>query len=274
VTVLADAVRRLRDAGVPTAEHDARALLRHVTGTDVEPVDEEQLARFRAVLDRRAARVPLQHLTGRAPFRHLDLHVGPGVFIPRPETELLVDAVLAAAAADAEPIIVDLCAGTGAVALSVAHELARGRVYAVESEPAAFQWLQRNAVERAAAGDLPVVAVLADAGRGLGTLSGRADVLAANPPYLSEADRDLVEPEVRDHDPSTALWAADGGMSLVRVVVAAAERLLRPGGCLVVEHADGQGVRVTDLLAERGWVEILDHPDLAGRDRFTTARRR
>jgi release factor glutamine methyltransferase len=259
VTTLRQAAAILADAGVPSAEHDARVLVAHAADHAVALDDLVAL---------RASRVPLQHLTGTVGFRYLDIAVGPGVFVPRPETELLVDAVLTALAGspgDDTPVVVDLCAGSGAVGLSVAHEHRRAVVHAVERSAAAFRWLRHNA---AAAG--PRVHLhhgdLAAAPTGL---DGAVDVVVANPPYVPLDERDLLDPEVRDHDPADALWAADGGLAVIRRVVDRAVTLLRPGGTLVVEHADRQGDSVPALLAAAGLSDVADHRDLAGRPRFS-----
>jgi release factor glutamine methyltransferase len=256
-----EAVRVLSDAGVPSPEHDARVLARHAetAGTD-----------FDELVRRRASREPLQHLVGSVGFRYIELLVGPGVFVPRPETELLVDVVLGELRriTTGVPIVVDLCAGSGALGLSIARERANAVVHLVELDPVAFDWLARNADHTG----LDVVVHLADAVTALPELDGGVDVVVSNPPYLPDDDRDALEPEVVAHDPALALFAEDGGLAVIRDVVATARRLLRPGGVLVVEHADHQGEAVPALLESGGWVEVVDHADLAGRPRFTTAR--
>jgi release factor glutamine methyltransferase len=262
VTSVREASARLREAGVPSPDHDARALLRYAAQTSADP-DE--------LLAARARRIPLQHLVGSAAFRYLELEVGPGVFIPRPETELIVDAALAALRdATAEPpTVVDLCAGSGAIGLSVAHEHPTALVHLVESSPEAFEWLQRNA--RLVPGRVvPHVADLADAPLGL---DGSVDVVTSNPPYLPPGDRAGVDPEVRDHDPAVALWAEGDGLSVVRRVVDRATTLLRPGGTLVVEHSDRHGESAPALLRAAGFVDVEPHDDLTRRPRYTTGRR-
>jgi release factor glutamine methyltransferase len=256
-TRLRAVARRLRDAGVDSAEHDARVLLTHSFGDE-------------AVLDdlvaMRAARVPLQHLTGTAGFRYLDLAVGPGVFVPRPETELLVDAVLAVVSDVASPVVVDLCAGSGAIGLSVAHECDRATVHLVERSAAAFEWLRRNAVDR------PRVQIhqadLADAPTGLDAM---VDVVVSNPPYIPLDEQDLVDPEVREHDPAEALWAGGDGLDVIARVADRARVLLRPGGRLVVEHSERHAESVPSLLRGAGFVDVTDHLDLTGRPRFAVA---
>jgi release factor glutamine methyltransferase len=291
--VVARAARLLAAAGVVPARPEAELLAAYVLGLPrgrlalVDGFDPAQLARFEELLARRARREPLQHLTGSAAFRHLELAVGPGVFVPRPETELLagrgVDEARRLAATDgagtgnapAEPVVVDLCSGSGAIALSLAQEVPAARVVAVERSPAALGWLRRNAAARAAAGDRPVEVVVADVtGAELLTgLTGRVDVLLCNPPYVPEAV--AVPPEVAAHDPAEAVFGGPDGLAVVRPVIAHAARLLRPGGLLGLEHDDTHGTVLPALLAADGrFAAIVDHPDLTGRARFVTARRR
>lgn len=254
------AIALLRAAGVASPEYDARALERHAIETHAD---------FADLVARRADRVPLQHLLGTAAFRYLELQVGPGVFVPRPETEVLVDAVLAelrrSHVADA-PVVVDLCAGPGTIGLSVAHEHPSAVVHLVERDPDAFAWLQRNRPE----GNPRVHLHLGDAADALPELDGTVDVVASNPPYVAEHERALVDPEVRDHDPEVALFAGADGLDVVRVVERSAWRLLKPGGFVAIEHSDRQGESVPALLRDHGWLELADHDDLTGRPRFTT----
>jgi release factor glutamine methyltransferase len=259
---------------------DAELLLGHVLGLSraalvtADDVDDAAARRFTALVDQRADRVPLQHLTGRAPFRHLELGVGPGVFVPRPETELLAGWVLEQVAGIAAPVVVDLGAGSGALALSVAHEHPGARVTAVERDPGAIEWTRHNAAARAAAGDTPVAVVVGDMTdlRLLPELDGAVDVVVSNPPYVP--DGAVVPREVADHDPPLALWGGPDGLDVVRGLLVTAARLLKPGGALGIEHADVQGVALPALVrASGGWTDVADHRDLAGRPRFTTARR-
>lgn len=259
---------------------DAELLLGHVLGLSraglitVDDVDDDAVRRFTALVEQRADRVPLQHLTGRAPFRHLELAVGPGVFVPRPETELLAGWVLEQVAGIAAPVVVDLGAGSGALALSIAHEHAGARVTAVERDPGAIEWTRHNAAARAAAGDAAVDVLagdMTDPGL-LRDLDGVADAVVSNPPYVPEGAR--VPREVGDHDPPLALWGGPDGLDVVRGLVRTAARLLKPGGVLGIEHADQQGDALPALVrAAGGWTDVEDHRDLAGRPRFTTARR-
>jgi release factor glutamine methyltransferase len=247
----------LAEAGVASPQHDARLLLRHAADHDLV-VDELVAAR--------ATRIPLQHLTGSAGFRYLDIAVGPGVFVPRPETELLVDAVLSATEGLTEPLVVDLCAGSGAIGLSVAHENSRAVVHLVERSDPAFEWLTRNAGR--ANGRDRIHLHHADLAAAPTGLDGRVDVVVSNPPYVPLDERGLIDPEVRDHDPAEALWAGEDGLTVIRRVVDRAITLLRPGGSLVVEHSDRHGESVPRLLVEAGFASVSDHRDLTGRARF------
>ncbi len=259
---------------------DAELLLAHVVGRSraglfaLDDVADDDAARFAGLLDQRADRVPLQHLTGRAPFRLLELAVGPGVFVPRPETELLVEWALERLAGLDGPIVVDLGSGSGAIALSIAHEHPGARVTAVERDPGAIAWTRHNALARVGAGDTPVGVVAGDMTDAdlLGELDGRVDLVVSNPPYVPDGAR--VPREVADHDPPLALWGGPDGLDVVRGMLGVAARLLRPGGWLGIEHADQQGTALPAVVrAHGGFTDVADHPDLAGRPRFTTARR-
>ena len=268
--VIGDASARLEAAGVPSARHDAEQLAAAALGVPRSRLhsapffDAEQFAAFAAFVARRELREPLQHVLGTAPFRHLDLFVGPGVFIPRPETEALVDVVLAATPHGG--LAVDLCAGSGAIGLAINQERPDVTVHLVERDPAAFEWLRRNARGE------HVGLHLADAADALAHLDGAVDVVASNPPYLP--DGLTLEPEVADFDPAPALWGGRDGLDMVRVVADTAARLLRPGGFLAIEHDDTHGESAPALLTSSGlWTDIADHRDLAGRSRYVSARR-
>ena len=240
----------------------------------LDGVPDDAAARFADLLEQRAARVPLQHLTGTAPFRHLELSVGPGVFVPRPETELLAGWVLERIAGLTAPTVVDLGTGSGAIALSVAQEHPGARVVAVERDAVAIEWTRANAAARAAAGDTPVEVLAGDMTdpRLLTALEGTVDVVVSNPPYVPD-DAGLPR-EVVDHDPPLALWGGPDGLDVVRGMLGTAARLTRPGGWLGIEHADLQGTALPALVrAQQGWTDVTDHLDLAGRPRFTTAQR-
>ncbi len=271
--LLADATRRLDDAGVASARTDAELLLAHVLGRSrgalvlVDDVATADVEAFEALLLRRAAREPLQHLTGRAWFRTVELAVGPGVFVPRPETELLAGWALERLAALQDPVVVDLGTGSGAIAAALAAEAPHARVHAVELDEQAYAWAERNLTGTGVDlrhGDLATA---------FDDLVGRVDVVVSNPPYVPLEAWESVAPEARDHDPHLALFSGDDGLDAIRVLAVRAQVLLRRGGVLGVEHADVQGDAVPAVLAGAGpWTEVVDHHDLAGRARFTTAR--
>ena len=231
--------------------------------TSPHPAAEE----YAALVARRAGREPLQHLTGSAWFRHVELAVGPGVFVPRPETELLAGWAVEEASALPTPVVVDLGTGSGAIAKAVAHEVPTARVYAVELDVAAHAWAARNL---AGTGVELRQGDLADA---FDDLAASVDVAVSNPPYIPHEAWESVAAEVRDHDPDLALYATGDGLDTIRVVEQRAAHLLRPGGVVGVEHADVQGESAPAVFSRTGrWVQVRDHPDLAGRARFLTAR--
>ncbi len=276
------ATERLAAAGVESPEHDARALAVHALGLSRpgdlhkhEVLVPEVAALFDQLVVRRAARVPLQHLVGVVGFRYVDLEVGPGVFVPRPETESVVQWAVDAVTAEGwtAPLCVDLCTGSGTIAFALANELPGATVHAVELDPDSLAWTRRNAARRVAAGDREVTLHLGSAEDALPELSGTLDLVASNPPYVATTEAHIPDPEVLEHDPGVALWAGEDGLDIIRLVEQAARRLLKPGGLLVVEHSDRQGRTAPQLLEQAGgWVEVHDHPDLLGRDRFVTAR--
>jgi release factor glutamine methyltransferase len=280
-TLRGQAAARLAAAGVPDPEVDADLLLGHVLGLSRGGVqaraimggalDDDEVAALEALVERRAAREPLQHLTGRAPFRSLELAVGPGVFVPRPETEqvaqLAIDALRAMA--EPEPIAVDLGSGSGAIALAMATEVPHARVWAVENSPEAFPWTRRNVDEL---GTPNLELVFGDLATALSDLDGRAAVVISNPPYVPEAEIP-ADPEVHGHDPVAALYGGDDGLDVVRVLSRRAAELLHAGGLLVIEHAETQSAAVAAILSGDGWRAIAHHRDLTLRDRATTALR-
>src|SRR3954467_10584387 len=280
-TLLADAARRLADAGVESPRVDAELLLAHVLGISrtalltLGEVRDDDAARYGALLDQRADRVPLQHLTGRAPFRHLELAVGPGVFVPRPETEQLTGWVLERLGGQPEPLVIDLGSGSGAIALSVALERPVARVIAVERDPGAAEWTRANARARAAAGDRPVEVLagdMTDPGL-LRELDGAVDLVVSTPPSVPAAAGGPRGGAA--HAPPLALWGGPDGLDVVRGLLRTAARLLKPGGGLGIEHADQQGSALPALVRHSGaFTDVVDPSDLAGRPRFTTARRR
>jgi release factor glutamine methyltransferase len=264
---VAEATARLESAGVPSPRFDAEVLAAHSLGVERRDLWRHRAAGagFPAYVDRRAAREPLQHITGVAWFRHLSLQVGAGVFVPRPETEVVVDAVIAAARRLARPRVVDLCTGSGAIALAVATEVPGSRVHAVELDPAAHAWAARNCAGSA------VELRQGDMAAAFPELDGAVDVVVSNPPYIP-VDARIRDPEVATHDPAVALWSGADGLDAIRVVEQVAARLLRPGGLVVVEHSDLQGATAAAVFADGSrWQDVADHRDLAGRDRYLTA---
>jgi release factor glutamine methyltransferase len=274
IAEVAQATQRLADAGVPSPRFDAEELAAYVHDVKRGELhlvpDTDFDARYWEAVSRREAREPLQHITGRAFFRYLELQVGPGVFVPRPETESVAGwAIEAVRAMDvAEPLIVDLCTGSGAIALALAQEVPRSRVHAVELDEGAYGWASKN-VEGSR-----VTLHHGDALTALPELDGQVDLVVANPPYIPLTEWEYVAPEARDHDPQLALFSGEDGLSTIRGLERTAHRLLRPGGLVVIEHADTQGGQVPWIFTEdRGWADAADHPDLNNRPRFATARR-
>ncbi len=266
--------------GVPDPAVDVELLLAHVLDIGRGEVavkaitggvlDDSLGAHFDELVARRAEREPLQHLTGLAPFRSLELHVGPGVFVPRPETEGVAQIAIDAldARADESLIAVDLGTGSGALALALATEVPRSRVYAVELSPEAAVWTRRN-IESTGANVTLVIGDMTDA---LPELDGTVSVVVSNPPYIPTGmiPRD---PEVRLFDPALALYGGEDGLDLVRALSQRALALLVPGGTLVIEHGEEQGAAIRELLAHDGWRGPATHEDLTRRDRGTTATR-
>ena len=270
--VLAEATLDLAAAGVDSPRVDAELLAAHVLGVNrgrlalIDTIRDVELRRFAGLIAARAERIPLQHLMGTAAFRHLELAAGEGVFVPRPETELLAGWGIAHTAPGAT--VVDLGSGTGAIALSVVDEARPGRVIAVERSPAALAWLRRNAAGTAVqvvAGDITDPDLLRDE-------RGRVDVVLCNPPYVP--DGTAVPPEVGVHDPAEAVFGGADGLAVIRPVIALAAALLRPGGVVGIEHDDVHAEAVPGLLRADGrFAEVTDHDDLAGRPRYATGRR-
>ncbi len=278
-TLVSDLADRFHRAGIESALADAEMLVGHVTdwtrgevaakaflgaelGADV-------VSRIEQLAVRREAREPLQHITGEAPFRHLVLAVGPGVLVPRPETELVAEWAIEALrqVPSATPRAVDLGTGTGALALALATEVPNAEVYAIELFPLAAAWAERNIARY---GDGRVTLVVGDAATAHPELDGTVDVVAANPPYIPDSEKP-VDGEVLGYDPESALFGGPDGLRDIRVFVARAARLLRSGGTLVIEHADGQGAAVRAIAAEAGFRLTTTHTDLLHRERALTA---
>ena len=277
------------EAGIESAGADAELLVAEVVGvsrgeltaaaiTDGE-IAPQQLETVLPLAERRAAREPLQHLTGKAYFRSLTLKVGKGVFVPRPETELLagigVEALLKAGQApqaNGELVAVDLATGSGAIALAMATEVPGTQVYAVELSEDAIAWTSQN-FETYAAQGAKLELRQGDLTDAFQDLNGRCDVVLSNPPYIP-VDMVPIYPEVVLHDPGLALYGGQDGLDLVRAASQTALRLTKPGGLFAVEHADIQGPAVVQLLIDDGWTEVKQHQDFNQRDRVVSAIRK
>ncbi|MFD6717953.1 modification methylase HemK [Micromonospora sp. TSRI0369] len=279
--MIARVARALAAAGVEAPRAEAEQLAAYVLQVPrgrlalADGFTPAQRDHLDALVGRRVTREPLQHLIGTAGFRLLELAVGPGVFVPRPETELLAGWGIERARERTAPLVVDLCSGSGAIALAVAQEVPAARVVAVERSPAALAWLRRNAADRAAAGDRPVEVVAADVTGPelLADLTGQVDVLLCNPPYVPRSV--TVPPEVAGHDPDEAVFGGADGLDVIRPVVRRAATLLRPGGAIGIEHDDTHATAVPALLRGDGrYDRVEEHRDLAGRPRWASASRR
>ena len=309
--VLFDAERRLRAVGIDSPNVNAAEIVAYALGTTrsrlflTQEIDADQRVRVEQLLTKRLSRVPLQHLLGTAPFRRIELEVGPGVFTPRPETELVTEAGIRELAEQpaGQRIGVDLCSGSGAIAISLGMEVPGSRIHAVEMDDTAVDWTQRNAkaFEQRLSDVGSTVSVVhddatkvAETGHELARLAGSVAVVVANPPYIPDS---MVprDPEVRDHEPKASLFGGEDGLDVIRGVLRTAAILLRPGGLLVIEHADIQGTAAGDhgvpgvatrMLADaelaqasgipagtKVWASVDDRPDLNRLPRFTLARR-
>ncbi len=277
--ILSEVAGRLDAAGILNAQVDAELLLGYVLGENRGRVQalailgnsltDAQLEQLESLVTRRIGREPLQHITGTAPFRSLSLSVGPGVFVPRPETESVVQFAIDALrnVPHEHPVAVDLGTGSGAIALAMATEVPTARVYAIEKSAEALPWTQKNFASVNAPNAELVHGDLADA---FPELEGRVNVVISNPPYIPN-DAIPRDPEVRMFDPEMALYGGEDGLDVVRQVSRVARRLLVPGGVLVLEHAEVQGQSIRDLLIRDGWRTPETHKDLTLRDRTTTA---
>lgn len=278
--VILEAERILGDAGVAGPRADAELIAAYVLEVErgklplVPLVDPGVVDSIGRLVKRRAERIPLQHLTGEAVMGEVTVGVGDGVFVPRPETELLLEWAVSALAGRQAPVVVDLCSGSGILALALARARPDARVHAVERDSVALAWARRNADACAEAGDTPIVLHSGDVvdGELLAGLEGMVDLVTCNPPYVP--DGTVVPPEVAEHDPRAAVFAGPDGLDVIKPVVACAARVLRPGGKLAVEHDDTHGESVPALLSARTVLDdVADHVDLAGRPRFATATR-
>jgi release factor glutamine methyltransferase len=275
--LLSESSSKLKEAGVISATVDAeliacyclgvsRSELALMTATNQEfPID--SLDSFQVALARRVDRQPLQHITGSAPFRHLELNVGPGVFTPRPETEQVVGFAMEKIANLQSPLIVDLCAGSGAIAISLATEVLESKVFAVEKSEEAYGYLLQNA---ATYGLSEENLRNQDLQNSLAELDGQADLVISNPPYIPN-DAIPVDLEVQLHEPSMSLYGGADGLDVIRQISLRAKYLLKSGGLLVLEHADSQSRAIGKLLLAEGWLEIDARADLAGKERMISA---
>lgn len=275
-----EAERVLAAAGVDSPRADAELIAAHVLGVErgqlpmVPLVDPPVVDAIGQLVGQRAKHVPLQHLTGWAAMGGLTVGVGPGVFVPRPETEGLLEWGLERIVGIREPVVVDLCAGSGALALAVAAARHDAVVHAVELDPVALAWARQNAEVRAQAGDPPIRLYAGDVTdpQLFSDLDGSVHLVLCNPPYVP--DGTPVPPEVAEHDPKTAVFAGPDGLAVIRPVVALAARLLAEGGSVAIEHDDSHSDAVVELLAARRVLTgVTGHQDLAGRPRFVTAHR-
>lgn len=271
-TAIQAATATLDRAGIDSARTDAELLAAHVAGIDrgrlglAEAPSEDFFSRYQAAVAERARRVPLQHITGTAAFGPLFLKVGPGVFIPRPETEAMLEWAAAQRLPD-RPLIVDLCTGSGALAVALSRSHPNARVIAIDDDPAALDYARANAARTGVdvlAGDA------ADPGL-LSELDGTVDLVVANPPYIPAGSE--LDPEVAEHDPSHALFGGPDGMAVIRPIVALAARWLADGGLLAVEHDDTTSALTVEIITSSGaFVDVQPRADLVGRPRFVTAR--
>jgi release factor glutamine methyltransferase len=267
-----EATATLVGAGVASPRGDAEELAAHVLGTArgrlalVDALSDDFPDRYAELVSARAQRAPLQHIIGTTAFGEVTLEVGPGVFVPRPETEVLLEWAMHQRLGRS-PVIVDLCTGSGALAVALARHLPAARVVAVDNSADALQYTRRNSAGTAVEvreGDVTDPTLFAD-------LDGTVDLAVANPPYLPDTAH--VEPEVAEHDPPAALFGGPDGMAVIKPIVALATRWLKPGGLLAVEH-DETASEATKALLQAAFDDIVDHTDLARRPRFVTARRK
>ena len=262
----------LADAGIDSARYDAEELAAHVAGTErgrlslLGPPDDTFFDHYNAAVAARSRRVPLQHLTGTAAFGPLTLSVGPGVFIPRPETEAMLEWAVAQAL-PAKPVVVDVCTGSGALALALARHWPGARVIGLDDSDAALDYARRNAA------GTTVEFVRADVTHSgvLTELEGHVDLVVSNPPYVPDGAE--LEPEVIDHDPPHAVFGGPDGMAVIPAVARLAGRLLRPGGLFAVEHDDTTSSMTAETIGSTElFVDVVARTDLTGRPRFVTAR--
>jgi len=276
---LESATDKLTSAGVTSPSVDAELLGCFVLGIErseltmlslrEELFPEDKIVQFETSVARRVKREPLQHITGLAPFRHLELHVGPGVFIPRPETEQLVELAIDSIKKIEKPLVVDLCSGSGAIAISLATELEGSRVFSVELSEQAFEFLSNNYQKY---GLDTKSAKNEDLANAFDELEAQVDLVISNPPYIPDSAVP-VDLEVQLHEPSLALYGGEDGLDVIRRISDRALYLLKPSGLLLLEHADTQAQAISQLLLNQGWQEVISSQDLAGKDRMISARK-
>jgi len=262
----------LAEAGVGSPRADAELLAAHAAGTDrgrlaFTDTGPDFQERYDGLVAQRVKRIPLQHLIGTAAFGAVTVHVGPGVFVPRPETEAMLEWALAQRLSD-HPVIIDLCTGSAALALALSRQWPDARVIAVDDSEDALRYARRNTagtrVELLQA-DVTAAGLLAE-------LDGRVDLIVANPPYIPDGAE--LEPEVAEHDPPHALFGGPDGMAVINSIVELAARLLRDGGRCAVEHDDTTSASTVEAFTRSGqFADVTARSDLAGRPRFVTARR-
>ena len=262
----------LADAGIDSARYDAEELAAHFAGTErgrlsvLGPPDDVFFDRYNAAVAARSRRVPLQHLTGTAAFGPLTLSVGPGVFIPRPETEAILEWAVAQTL-PVKPVVVDVCTGSGALALALARHWPDARVIGLDDSDAALDYARRNAAGTRVEF---VCADVTDSGL-LTDLDGQVDLVVSNPPYVPDGAE--LEPEVVDHDPRHAVFGGPDGMAVIPAVARLAGRLLRPGGLFAVEHDDTTSSMTAETISSTElFDDVVARTDLTGRPRFVTAR--
>ncbi|MCL1922369.1 MAG: peptide chain release factor N(5)-glutamine methyltransferase [Propionibacteriaceae bacterium] len=269
LAVLATTRRTLADAGVDSPQADARTLMCAVLGIEatqlplVDHLTDVQESQLNEMVNHRIQGTPVQHITSTAHFRTVSVQVGPGVFIPRPETEALAGWAIDQVRTQPRRVV-ELCAGSGALSLAIHAESCPAAQWAVELSTKAFTYLEKNLV------GTPIVPVLGDMSQALAELEGTIDLVVANPPYVPTTIRKTLTPEVLA-DPDLALFAGEDGYKVFPLVAHSAARLLAPGGVVGCEHGDGQERIVTTIFTEAGFTSLASHKDLTGRPRFITA---
>lgn len=277
--LLETATQELTDAGVISPSVDAELLGCFVLGLERSELTvlalseqmfpSDKIAEFKNAVSRRVKREPLQHITGLAPFRHIELIVGPGVFIPRPETEQLVEVAIKTLSGVAKPLVVDLCSGSGAIAICLTLEIEGAKVHSVELSEQAFSFLSRNYQKYGLNLELAKNEDLATA---FDELRGQVDLVISNPPYIPDTAVP-IDVEVQLHEPALALYGGTDGLDVIRRISSRAMYLLKPAGSLLVEHSDSQARAISELLLGEGWLEVVSSQDLTGKDRMILAKK-